>query len=119
MAVVIATAISISVRERRTEMAILKVLGFGPWRILWMVLGEGLLVGAGSGLLSVALTYLVVNVWYGGIPFPIAFFPAFKIPVLAFAWGPLIGAGTALAGSVVPAIFAMWVNVAQVFSKTA
>jgi len=119
MAVVIATAISISVRERRTEMAILKVLGFGPWRILWMVLGEGLLVGAGSGLLSVALTYLVVNVWYGGIPFPIAFFPAFKIPVLAFAWGPLIGAGAALAGSVVPAIFAMWVNVAQVFSKTA
>ncbi len=119
MAVVIATAISISVRERRTEMAILKVLGFGPWRILWMVLGEGLLIGAGSGLLSVALTYLVVNVWYGGIPFPIAFFPAFKIPVLAFAWGPLIGGGTALAGSVVPAIFAMWVNVAQVFSKTA
>jgi putative ABC transport system permease protein len=119
MAVVIATAISISVRERRTEMAILKVLGFGPWRILWMVLGEGLLVGAGSGLLSVALTYLVVNVWYGGIPFPIAFFPAFRIPVLAFAWGPLIGGGTALAGSVVPAIFAMWVNVAQVFSKTA
>ena len=119
MAVVIATAISISVRERRTEMAILKVLGFGPWRILWMVLGEGLLLGAGSGLLSVALTYLVVNVWYGGVPFPIAFFPAFKIPVLAFAWGPLIGAGTALVGSIVPAVFAMWVNPAQVFSKTA
>ena len=119
MAVVIATAISISVRERRTEMAILKVLGFGPWRILLMVLGEGLLVGAGSGLLSVALTYLVVNVWYGGIPFPIAFFPAFKIPVRAFAWGPLIGGGTALAGSIVPAVFAMYVNVAQVFSKTA
>ena len=119
MAVVIATAISSSVRERRPEMAILKVLGFGPWRILFMVLGEGLLVGAGSGLVSVALTYLVVNVWYGGIPFPIAFFPAFRIPVYAFAWGPLIGAGTALAGSIVPAIFAMWVNVAHVFSKTA
>jgi putative ABC transport system permease protein len=119
MAVVIATAISISVRERRTEMAILKVLGFGPWRILFMVLGEGLLIGALSGLLSVSLTYLVVNVWYGGIPFPIAFFPAFKIPVLAFAWGPLIGGGTALVGSVVPAIFAMYVNVAQVFAKTA
>ena len=103
MAVVIATAVSISVRERRTEMAILKVLGFGPWRILLMVLGEGLLVGAGSGLLAVAATYLVVNVWMGGVPFPIAFFPAFKIPVLAFMWGPLIGGGTALAGSIVPA----------------
>ena len=119
MAVVIATAVSISVRERRTEMAILKVLGFGPWRILLMVLGEGLLVGAGSGLLSVAATYLIVNVWYGGIPFPIAFFPAFKIPVLAFMWGPLIGGATALVGSVVPAVTAMYVNVAQVFAKTA
>ena len=119
MAVVIATAISISVRERRSEMAILKVLGFGPWRILLMILGEGLLIGAGSGLLSVAATYLIVNVWYGGVPFPIAFFPAFKIPALAFVWGPLIGGGTALVGSVVPAVTAMYVNVAQVFAKTA
>ncbi len=118
MAVVIATAISISVRERRTEMAVLKVLGFGPWRLLLMVLGEGLLVGACSGLVSVGLTFLVVNVWMGGVPFPIAFFPAFRIPTLAFAWGPLIGGGTALVGSVVPAVFAMFVNVAQVFSKT-
>ncbi|HVS39352.1 MAG TPA: ABC transporter permease [Gemmataceae bacterium] len=119
MAVVIATAISISVRERRSEMAILKVLGFGPWRILFMILGEGLLIGAGSGFLSVAATYLIVNVWYGGIPFPIAFFPAFKIPALAFVWGPLIGGGTALVGSIVPACNAMYVNVAQVFAKTA
>ena len=119
MAVVIATAISISVRERRTEMAILKVLGFGPRRILLMVLAEGLLIGAGSGFLSVALTYLIVNVFYGGIPFPVAFFPTFRIPLLAFAWGPLIGGCTALAGSIVPAVNAMIVNVAQVFAKTA
>jgi len=32
MALVIANAISISVRERRGEMAVLKVLGFGPGR---------------------------------------------------------------------------------------
>jgi putative ABC transport system permease protein len=119
MAVVIATAISISVRERRSEMAILKVLGFGPRRILLMVMGEGLLIGAGSGFLSVAATYLIVNIQMGGIPFPIAFFPAFKIPVLAFVWGPLIGGCTALVGSIVPALTAMYVNVAQVFAKTA
>ena len=45
MALVIANAISISVRERRTEMAVLKVLGYGPGRILALVLGEALLVG--------------------------------------------------------------------------
>jgi len=119
MAVVIATAISISVRERRTEMAILKVLGFGPWRIMTLVLGEALLLGALSGIISVGLTYLIVNVWYGGIPFPIAFFPAFRIPVYALAWGPMIGAGTALVGSFVPALFARSVKVSEVFSKVA
>ena len=34
MAMILANAISISVRERLTEMAVLKVLGFGPGRIL-------------------------------------------------------------------------------------
>ena len=45
MALVIANAISISVRERRTEMAVLKVLGFHPTQILLLVLGEALLIG--------------------------------------------------------------------------
>ena len=90
-------------RTAHRRWPILKVLGFGPWHIMLMVLGEALLIGAGSGFLSVAATYLIVNVWYGGVPFPIAFFPAFKIPALAFWWGPLIGGGTALVGSVVPA----------------
>ena len=119
MAVVIATAISISVRERRTEMAILKVLGFGPFRIMTLVLGEALLLGALSGLISVGLTYLIVNVYFGGIPFPIAFFPAFRIPVYALAWGPLIGGGAALIGSFVPALSDRAVKVSEVFSKVA
>jgi putative ABC transport system permease protein len=119
MAVVIATAISISVRERRTEMAILKVLGFGPWRIMTLVLGEAILLGALSGILSVGLTYLIVNKVIGGIPFPVAFFPAFRIPEYALAWGPLIGAGTALVGSIVPALSARSVKVSEVFSKVA
>src|SRR5262249_33691578 len=52
IALVIATAISISVRERRTEMAVLKVLGFAPGQILALVLGEALLIGVVSGVVS-------------------------------------------------------------------
>ena len=52
MSLVIANAISISVRERRVEMAILKVLGFSPNQILMLVLGEALLIGCGVGLVS-------------------------------------------------------------------
>ena len=37
--------IGIGVRERKTEIAVLKVLGFRPWMVLGLVLGEALLVG--------------------------------------------------------------------------
>src|SRR5439155_22796157 len=52
MALVIANAISISVRERIMEMAVLKVLGFRPYQILLLVLGEAVLVGTFAGLIG-------------------------------------------------------------------
>jgi putative ABC transport system permease protein len=117
IAVVIANAIGISVRERRTEMAILKVLGFGPNVILILVLGEAILLGALSGFVSSALTYLVVNQVFGGIKFPIGFFPDFRIPTQALWWGPLLGAVPALVGSILPAWGARSVRVSEVFAK--
>jgi putative ABC transport system permease protein len=117
LAMVIATAISISVRERRVEMAVLKVLGFGPTQIMLMVLAEALLLGTLSGLLSAAATYWYVNNVLGGIKFQIGFFPAFRIPLVALWWGVLIGGTTALAGSIVPAWTARSVKVSEVFAK--
>jgi putative ABC transport system permease protein len=116
MAVVIANAISISVRERRTEMAVLKVLGFRPMQVMVLVLGEAVLIGALSGFASSALAYGAINAM-GGVKFPIAFFPAFRVPVDALWWGVTIGALTALAGSIVPAWSARSVKVAEVFAK--
>lgn len=118
MAVVIANAISISVRERRTEMAVLKVLGFGPTQVMVLVLGEAVLIGALSGLLSSGLAYFAINAG-GGLKFPIAFFPAFRVPAAAFVWGLGIGGLTALFGSLLPAWSARSVKVAEVFSKLA
>ena len=117
LSLVIATAISISVRERRVEMAVLKVLGFGPTQIMLMVLAEALLVGTVSGMLSAGGTFLFVNKVLGGVKFPIGFFPAFRIPRDALWWGPCLGALTALVGSVVPAWSARSVKVSQVFAK--
>ena len=62
--------------ERQTELAVLKVLGFRPWQILVLVLGEALLIGVGSGLLSAVATLVTINYAIGGIKFPIAFFGA-------------------------------------------
>jgi putative ABC transport system permease protein len=117
MALVIATAISISVRERRTEIAVLKVLGYTPTQVLILVLSEALLIGALSGLVSVIGTMTVINGLFGGVPFPIAFFPKFRVPLAALWWGPAIGGMTALAGSFLPAWSARSVKVSEVFSR--
>jgi len=117
MSLVIANAISISVRERRTEMAVLKVLGYGPTHIMFLVLGEALLIGVLSGLLSAGASFVYINLVLGGIKFPIAFFPAFQIPSDALWWGPAIGALTAFVGSLLPSLSARSVKVSEVFSK--
>jgi putative ABC transport system permease protein len=119
MALVVANAISISVRERRTEMAVLKVLGFRPGQILNLVLGESLLVGGLSGLAAGTLCYVLVNVMLGGIWFPIAFFPKFLIPFHAFFWGTALGLLSGFIGSFLPAWSARSVQVSEVFSKVA
>ncbi len=119
MALVIAASISISVRERRAEMAVLKVLGFRPSQVMLLVLGEALLVGAVCGILVGGGTWLIVNQVYGGIPLQIGFFPAFRVPIDAWWWGAGIGIFTALAGSLIPAWSARTVKVAEVFAKVA
>jgi putative ABC transport system permease protein len=119
MTLVIANAISISVRERRTEMAVLKVLGYTPNQILVFVLGEALLIGCLSGLVSAVLAKVIVNDYFGGLPLPIAFFGKFYIADPAPWWGLMVGAGTALAGSLVPAWSARSVKVSEVFAKVA
>lgn len=121
LSLVISNSISIGVRERRTELAVLKVLGFRPNQILTLVLGEAVLIGVLSGLLSAGLTYGIVNFpqpyGFGGIKFPIAFFSAFMIPADALWWGPSLGAATAFVGSIVPAWSARGVRVSEVFSR--
>jgi putative ABC transport system permease protein len=117
MALVICAAISISVRERRTEMAVLKVLGYTPLHILGLVLGEALVLGCTAGLLSAGFAYVLFTQLMGGIPVPIAFFPAFMVPVDALWWGLGLGAGTALVGSIIPALIACSIKVSEVFAK--
>ena len=119
LSIISANAISISVRERRLELAVLKVLGFRPWQILVLVIGESLLLGVLSGFISSGLTFLIVDYYFNGIDIPIGFFPSFIIPVDALWWGPLVGGLAALLGSIFPAWSACRVKVTDVFSRVA
>jgi putative ABC transport system permease protein len=119
MSLVIANAISIGVRERHQEIAVLKVLGFRPGQVLVLVLGESLLLGGLSGFLSAGLTFGIMNGLLGGVPFPVAFFPAFQIPIHAFWWGLATGCVTAFVGSFLPSWSARCIKVAEVFARVA
>jgi putative ABC transport system permease protein len=116
MTLVLANAIGISVRERRSELAVLKVLGFRPAQILTLVLGEAVLIGAVSGLLSAGLTYVMINhVVNNNDWFEIGIY----VPFWGLAWGPVMGALAALAGSLLPAWSSCAVRVSDVFAKVA
>ncbi|HLQ46316.1 MAG TPA: ABC transporter permease [Planctomycetaceae bacterium] len=117
LALVISNAISISVRERQIEFAVLKVLGFRPGQILVLVVGEALLIGVLSGVFSAGGTWILVNELFGGVKFPIAFFPKFLIPTAAWWWGLTVGAGTAFLGSFFPAWSACRIKVSEVFAR--
>jgi putative ABC transport system permease protein len=113
---VAALVIGIGVRERKEEIAVLKVLGFRPWMVLGLVLGEALLVGILSGFMATATAFSAVNA-QGGLSMGIAFFNRFYIPEDALWWGPLIGGVTALIGAILPSINAYNIRASQVFSR--
>jgi putative ABC transport system permease protein len=113
LTLILANAISLSVRERRDEMAVLKVLGYRPGQILALVQGEALLLGVAGGLVSAGFTYLVVNKGLGSVN-PLLVL----IPAQALWWGPALGALTALAGSLLPAWAACRVCVSEVFARS-
>lgn len=117
ISLVISIAISISVRERRMEFAVLKVLGFRESQLMLMVLLEAGLIGLVAGTVSSWGLYGVINLVYGGLRFPVAFFRNFDIPADALWWGPAIGISAALVGSLIPAWNAQRVKVAEVFSR--
>ena len=116
---IVAIAYSLGVRERQKEMAILKVLGFAPWQILVLILGEAVLVGALSGVIATTSAWYLINEVMGGFALPIGFFGKFKVADAALWWGPAVGALAAAAGGFLPAWSARRVRVTEVFSRVA
>ncbi|HEV3117235.1 MAG TPA: ABC transporter permease [Gemmataceae bacterium] len=115
LTLVVVNAIGISVRERLTEMAVLKVLGFRPGQILLLVQGEALVLGGASGLAAAGLTFGLAQAFFRDAEF--LFVEEFAVPIQALWWGPVLGMMTGLVGSFAPAWSARTVRCAQVFAR--
>lgn len=123
MVIILSNSISISTRERRVEMAVLKVLGFAPSHIMVMVIGEATLVGGLAGLLGAGIAYASSQLALAGIlPQDNAFtgfmilFPVREEMLLR---GFLMGAAVGFIGSAIPAWNARKVKVSDVFARIA
>lgn len=122
MVIILSNSISISVRERRVEMAVLKVLGFQPLHIALMIIGEAMFVGGIAGMIGTGIVCTLSTLTVTGV-LPLAqwnsFLLQFPVPWTAVAWSVLLGAGVGLTGSVFPAMASRKVKVSDVFARIA
>jgi putative ABC transport system permease protein len=122
MCLVIGITITIGVRERWSEMAVMKVLGFQPWQIMSMIVSEATLIGVYGGMLSTWSVYflpMLIRTVNKAIGVKSAFFETFKSPEEILLIGPILGIAVGIAGALLPAWNARKVKVSEVFSKIA
>ncbi len=112
LALVAATAMAMSMRERTTEVAVLKAIGFSKRRVLALVLGESTMIAILGGLLGIAGGLGALHL-LSSAPVAAQLFP---IPVSALA-GPwlvglvLVAAGIGFVSGLVPAARAAQLSV--------
>jgi len=93
-----------SVRERVSELAVLKTLGFGNGTVLGLVLTEALLLSCIGGGLGLLLGWLSVGAMD---PLLERFLAVFHVPPAAFAVGGALAAGLGIVSGLPPALRAM------------
>jgi putative ABC transport system permease protein len=99
--IVLSNTMSMSVRERVTEYAVMKTLGFSPSRLAWLIYGESVLLAAAGGLLGVAGVFPLARA-FGAAVGP--FFPVFEVSTATLA----IASGLDLVAALVAAAIPSW-----------
>jgi putative ABC transport system permease protein len=122
LAVVITTlfvagnTMAMSVRERTTEIAVMRTLGFQSATIFLLIAGEGLLMSLGGGLLGALLARLVVN----SSVFPTGgFIPAIAVNNANLATGIALSAVIGIIAGLIPATMASRLKIVDALRQVA
>jgi putative ABC transport system permease protein len=113
MLLVAANTMAQSVRERTSEIGVLKTLGFSSGSILAMVLGESVLIAAIGGGLGLLVAWLIVQQGdpTGGL------LPVFMLPPRAVALGGLMVVLLGLVAGLLPAVTAMQLKITDALRR--
>ncbi|HTB63193.1 MAG TPA: ABC transporter permease, partial [Opitutales bacterium] len=104
-----------SVRERTTEIGVLKAMGFGNGLVLGLVLAESCLLTGLAGLSGLGLAWLITS---RGSPVP-SMLPIFYLPGRDLLIGVGLVFALGLAAGLVPALQAMRLQVAVALRRNA
>ncbi|MGE3315923.1 MAG: ABC transporter permease, partial [Planctomycetaceae bacterium] len=110
LSLVAANAMAMSMRERTTEVAVLKAIGFSRARVLGMILGESCMITLFGGLIGIFLGCLFLQTLHGISSqfFPISVFDLIGPWLLILL---AIAAGIGFASGIVPAVRAAQLSV--------
>ena len=114
MLLVTANTMAQSVRERTSEIGVLKTLGFGNGDVLGLVLAESVLVTVLGGAAGLAAA------WWFGIQFEPVFrqyLPGFRLPADAIAVGVACMVGLGLVAGALPALQAMRLRIVDALRR--
>lgn len=115
MLLVTANTMAQSIRERTSELAVLKTLGFGDGKVLALVLAESCVLALVGGLAGLAVSWTLVTV--GGDPtgafLPQFFFPA-KDVIIGIAMVVMLG----FAAGAIPAVQAQRLRIVDALRRS-
>lgn len=109
---VAANTMAESVRERTSELAVLKTLGFTDGRVLALVLVESCLIAGVGGFLGLGLAMLIVP----GLPTS-NYLPNLFVPTSSLAAGIALVIGLGLASGIFPALRAMRLRIVDALRR--
>jgi putative ABC transport system permease protein len=110
---VLANTMAQAVRERTSELAVLKTLGFSNRLVLTLVMGESLLLALVGGGLGLALTWMAVR----SGSFNNAFLPVFIIRPQDIAVGVLLCLALGVIAGLLPATMAMRLRITDALRR--
>jgi putative ABC transport system permease protein len=111
---VAANTMAQSVRERTSELAVLKTLGFSDAVVLGLVLAESCAIALVAGLSGLGLAWLMTQ---AGDPTN-GMLPAFYMPMADLVRGVLFAAGLGVLAGIMPAVQAMRLRIVDALRRT-
>jgi len=113
---VAANTMAMSVRERTTEIAVMRTLGFPAYMIFLFIAGEALLMSVAGGLVGALLARAVVS---GDLLAVSSFIPAFGVSGANVAVGVALSAFIGVLAGIVPATMAARLRIVDALRRVA